>query len=112
MVIAFIVLAPSYERLHEALRVETEAFASVAGTVSVEQALGVAVSRLQTGVPDVDDFPCTLELRDRTAGAATKFAVRYLKTAPQTWQVLATTTAGTDPDCPSVFSAACPVPLP
>jgi len=112
VVIAFIVLAPSYQRLHEALRVESKAFASAAGTVTTEQALGVAVARLQTGVPAVDDFPCTLELHDRPADVAHRFAIHYLKTAPHTWQVEATTTPGQDPDCPSVFQASCPVVIP
>ncbi len=112
VVIAFIVLAPSYERLHEALRVESEAFASVSGAVTIEQALGVAVARLQTGLPSADDFPCTLELRDRPAGLAQRFAIHYLKTGPETWQVQAMTTAGQDPDCPRVFQTQCLVPVP
>ena len=112
VVIAFIVLAPSYELLHEALRVESEAFASASGAVTIEQALGVAVARMQTGLPEVDDFLCTLELRDRPAGGANRFGIHYVKTAPETWQVTATTAEGQDPDCPSVFQAQCPVPLP
>ncbi len=112
VVIAFIVMLPSYERLHEALRVESEAFASAGGTVAIEQALGVAVARLQTGVPASDDVVCTLDLHDRPAGASNRFRVHYTKTAPEIWQIQATTAAGQDPDCPSVFQAECPVSLP
>jgi len=108
LVVGLIVLASSYERLHEALRLETRTETIPASGDGLEQAMGAALARLQTGIPPADDYTCRLRIYDSDTSAPIAFMAHYEKTFTDTWTVRVEVSTTSMTDCPSSFRDVCP----
>ncbi len=110
VMIVFIALAPSYSRLHEALSAERKTINVIGGTaVQIEDVLGTAVARLQTGVPATDILNCKLIVEKKSSLKTETYVVSYEKLLVDEWRVTVTKdNNSTDPDCAVVFGGQCP----
>ena len=78
----------------------------------VDIALGMGISRLQTGEPPMTPYTCKVRLPNSDGVGAESFHVSYVQLGSDTWSVEAEVNLGPASACPSVFDGECPWVIP
>jgi hypothetical protein len=108
-------LSSAYARMHQLFVFEKSSDTIASSSDGTEEALGMAIARFQTGIPNVDasdQFLCDMKLR-RIDGSVAVFRITYKKLADDQWWVRARPQIVPLPACPVTFSDnACPAPPP
>jgi hypothetical protein len=110
--ITLAVMTAAFDRLHQISTFEAAEKRIPASENGVSQALGISLSRLQTGEPPNDDYTCRLRLRSSDGSSTALFLVTYTRLAADQWQVEAEPSTAPADVCPLSFSATCALVLP
>jgi len=110
--ISLLAVTSGYERLRQVARSESVLDRVPVGGDGVDEILGVAVARLQTGVPPADDYTCRDRVLSSDGRSAVDYDVTHTKIAADRWAVSAVPSSASYVECPSAFVDECALVLP
>ena len=105
-------MTAAFDRLHQISTFESADKRIPDSEDGVAQALGISLSRLQTGEPPEDDYSCRLRLRSSDGTTNELYLVTYPRLAIDQWQVEAEPSSAPADVCPLSFSETCALVLP
>jgi hypothetical protein len=110
--ISLLALTAGYERLLQVARSESVTDRVADGGDGTAEALGMAIARLQTGVPPESGYTCQVRLLSSDGRTPLRYDLVHTKVALDRWTVRADPGDGSGTDCPSVFSSECALVFP
>jgi len=110
--ISLMAMSAGYERLRHVTIAEAAGDRIAEDGDGSSEALGVAIARLQTGVPPEDPYTCRIRLRSSDGAQPLDFDVIHASIATDRWSVEARPADDSQPACPATFADSCPLVLP
>ncbi len=110
--VSLMTMSATYEAIHQAYVLEKSADRIDAGTDGTERAIGIAVARLQSGIPETSPYTCIMRLRNSDGSSIEDFKVTHTELSQGAWTVYAEPTTDDLIRCPTDFTTECPLVIP
>ena len=105
-------MSATYDVIHQAYVFEESSDRIASGSDGTERALGIAIARLQSGIPDTSPYVCGLRLRSSDGSNIEDFKLTHVQLDQDSWAVHAEPTTDSLQSCASRFASSCPLVIP
>lgn len=109
---SLLMMSGTFELIHQAYVFEESSDRIAGGSDGTEHALGIAIARLQSGIPGTSPYVCRLRLRSTDGSSIEDFKLTHVQLDQDSWTVHAEPTTDSDPTCASHFETSCPLVIP
>ena len=110
--ISLLTMSATYQSIQQAYRFEESSDRIASGSDGTERALGIAIARLQSGIPALSPFECRLRLRSSDGSSIEDFKLTHTQLDVDSWTVYAEPTSDTLDLCPGKYTESCPLVIP